>query len=460
MANRMHWGAWYAFLLVAGLPGASVAQQAELVVPVVSGVYVDPDGVLQRVMVGDAGDQLSNLRRGIPAGRAAGAATNQTELRRVSLAKLAREVQEHVQNGTPIPDEARYLAGIQQIQYLFVYPDEHDVVIAGPAEGWQVDESGRVVGQRTRRPVLRLDDLIVALRVFALRGRGNTFVGCSIDQTEEGMRRFNQQAARLQSVTDWRRVDVQSVRDSVGLQNIQVWGVPADSRLALVLVEADYRMKLIGMGLEDSRVRDLRTYYALLGPGSIARQKLQRWWFIPDYETIAATPNGDAFELQGQRAKLIGADDKLMASGQVVRSSNASTITAQYAQSFSAHFDELARINPAYAELQNAFDLVIVAALIDSHDMINQVAPAVRYFLETEGGYEPERYPVPKQVESVVNTKWVGSKLAIGVGGGVGIDAKEVIRSMAGKQPSNSRLPGRRPRTALTGEATDRWWAD
>jgi hypothetical protein len=180
----------YAILLVPSFQPYVAAQQAEIVVPVVSGVYVDAAGVLQTVMVGDPGDQLSNLRRGVPTARATGAVASKTGLRRVSLARLAREVQGHIEAGTAIPDEAHYLAGIQQIQYLFVYPEEQDLVIAGPADGWQVDESGRVVGQHTRRPVVRLDDLVVALRVFAPRSRRNTFVGCSIDQTEEGMRRF------------------------------------------------------------------------------------------------------------------------------------------------------------------------------------------------------------------------------------------------------------------------------
>lgn len=447
-------------LLTSLLAAKSAAQQAEIVVPIVAGVYVDPAGVLQTVRVGDPGDLLDNLRRGVPTSRVNGAAASKTELRRVSLARLVRDVQAHIEAGTPIPDDARYLAGIQQIQYLFVYPDEHDVVIAGPAEGWEMDTSGRVVGQRTRQPVVRLDDLVVALRVLTTRGRGNPVIGCSIDQTDEGMRRFNQQVARV-STLDRRQIDaslLQGVRDSVGMQNITIWGVPPDSRLATVLVEADYRMKLIGIGLEDPRVRNLTTYYALLGPGSIGPQKLQRWWFVPEYEAITATEAGDAFELLGPRAKLIGADDKLMPTGQAVRGGPTSGLTTRFAQSFSAHFEDLARINAAYAELQNAFDLVVIAALIDTHDMINQVAPDLRYLLQADG-YEPEKYPAPKQVESVVNSKWVGNKLAIGVGGGVIIDGKKLVATAAGKKPPSPKLSDRRQRGRLA-DTTGRWWSD
>jgi len=337
-------------------------------------------------------------------------------------------------------------------------------VIAGPAEGWQLDETGRVVGQHTRRPVVRLDDLVVALRVFAQRGRGNAFVGCSIDQTEEGVRRFNQSVARLQSAINRRQVDasvVQNVRDSGGLQNIQVWGVPPDSRLALVLVEADYRMKLIGMNLEKSHVRSLMTYYSIMGPGDVGNHKLQRWWFVPDYEAINASDNRDAFELLGQRAKLVGADDKLLASGQVIRSSetSASGITKRFTQSFSSHFSELARINLAFAELQNVFDLIVISALIDDNDMI-RAAPDLRFLLEDQHGYEPDKYPAPRHVECVVNTKWIGAKLAIGIGGGVVIDAKRLLRNGPGKDATNSKLDARRQHTPPFDPTTSRWWTD
>ena len=37
-------------------------------------------------------------------------------------------------------------------------------MLAGPAEGWQIDDQGHVVGSKSGQPVLQLDDLIVALR--------------------------------------------------------------------------------------------------------------------------------------------------------------------------------------------------------------------------------------------------------------------------------------------------------
>ncbi len=68
----------------------------------------------------------------------------------------------------------QYLAGLQRIDYVFVFPEAHDIVIAGPAEGFAEDGAGRTVGLTTGRPPLRLDDLMVALRAVK---RGDD-VGC------------------------------------------------------------------------------------------------------------------------------------------------------------------------------------------------------------------------------------------------------------------------------------------
>jgi len=55
------------------------------------------------------------------------------------------------------------------------------------------------------------------------------------------------------------------------------------THFAAVLVEADYRMKLIGIGLERPPVR-LVSYVDRASPSQISRNALVRWFFTPDYE--------------------------------------------------------------------------------------------------------------------------------------------------------------------------------
>ena len=41
---------------------------------------------------------------------------------------------------------------------------------------------------------------------------------------------------------------VKSLQRNLGMQDVRIEGVPADSRIARVIFDADYRMKLIGIG--------------------------------------------------------------------------------------------------------------------------------------------------------------------------------------------------------------------
>jgi hypothetical protein len=114
-----------------------------------------------------------------------------SKLRKVSLRGLEAAIASHRANETTnLPQTIQMLAGLQQVQYVFVYPELNDIVLAGPAEGWQVNPKGEVVGLTTGKPVMRLDDLMVGLR-YAREGA----VQCSIDPTEKGLAALRQYAS-------------------------------------------------------------------------------------------------------------------------------------------------------------------------------------------------------------------------------------------------------------------------
>src|SRR5262245_55193200 len=84
-----------------GTGGGAVAQ----------GVIVDADGVLRTVMVGEKGDRLNRLRRHNVA-QPTGAFADKSSLRKISLTRVAREVQACVSAGKQVPDELKFLGGI------------------------------------------------------------------------------------------------------------------------------------------------------------------------------------------------------------------------------------------------------------------------------------------------------------------------------------------------------------
>ncbi len=110
-----------------------------------------------------------------------------SKLRKVSLNRLEAVVRANLDKQLPLSDEILHLAGLTRVQYVFFYPDTRDIVLAGPAEAWGADLSGRVCGIETGQAMLELEDLVVALRAFPPSGNKTSVILCSIDPTPEGL---------------------------------------------------------------------------------------------------------------------------------------------------------------------------------------------------------------------------------------------------------------------------------
>ncbi|MGH7199133.1 MAG: hypothetical protein ACREJB_00905, partial [Planctomycetaceae bacterium] len=124
--------------------------------PFPSGVMVDPNGMLVRLSREELSGRLDAL--GIQSRQADlhEDIARPSTLRLVSLTRLEREVAERLADGKPVVESMRNLAGLSQIEYVFFYPEEGEVVIGGPAEAWQYDERGWPVGVAGGRPTLQL----------------------------------------------------------------------------------------------------------------------------------------------------------------------------------------------------------------------------------------------------------------------------------------------------------------
>ncbi len=177
------------------------------VAPFVGGVWVDAAGAMHRLLEEDLSRRLDRVRdRAGEGGQGPGVggqgpgvsafARRTAALRKVSLPRLERAVQLRLASGRPLAEEMRLLAGLQKIQYVLVYPETGDLVLAGPAGDWQPDREGRLVGVESGQPVLQLDDLVVILRHMK---RANATFGCSITPPEESLARtkaFLEQSSR------------------------------------------------------------------------------------------------------------------------------------------------------------------------------------------------------------------------------------------------------------------------
>ncbi len=188
---------------------------------------------------------------------------------------------------------------------------------------------------------------------------------------------------------------VRGLRESLGLQNITLHGVPATSHYAQVLVEADYRMKLIGIGLEKPKNVKMMSYVDRASPAAVSRNALQRWYFVPDYECLSVADDNHAAELVGNGVKLISADELVGSDGTRQQAALSDKASKAFTEEFTKKYADIARATPVYTELRNIIDLAIVAAFLHHQNF----RPAADWKMETlldEGKYSRRDHQCPQ----------------------------------------------------------------
>ena len=263
-----------------------------------AGVEIDPQGVL-RVM---QQNPMLNMQRLQAAKQALPRELAQpSKLRKVSLNRLEAQVAKKLKSKGPLDLDMLALAGLTRLEYVFFYPETGDIVLAGPAEGFGRDSQGRLVGVDSGKPCILLEDLTVAMRAFPPKGDTSNLIRVSIDPTKEGLARMQETLKQIGSTYTPSQIPtiVNALRQSLGMNEVTLDGVPRTTHFAHVLTEADYRMKLIGIGLEAPPV-PMTTYIQKLGSSVVPNNALIRWFFVPDYNSVACTEDGHAMQLVGQ----------------------------------------------------------------------------------------------------------------------------------------------------------------
>jgi hypothetical protein len=377
-----------------------------------------------------------------------------TDLRMISLKGLESAMAELIDDdlgglARDLPDEMKYLAGLQRVQYVFVYPEENDIVIAGPAEGWKVDELGRIVGEKSGLPVIQLDDLIVALRT-ADAARTGDGITCSIDPTAEGRRALEQFLSKQRTFT---QAVVPGIKDSLGPQNITVTGVPASSRLGRTLVAADYRMKRIAMKLSPTPLPELPSFLDMMqSTRGLTGDVMPRWWMACNYDPIGTTGDGLGWELRGQGVKAMTEDDFIAADGTVSGTGRKNPVAEKWADTMTEKFNDLAVKDPIFGDLRNIMDLCVVSALIQKEDLLTQANASLPLLFAADSPLKIDTWLAPKTVPTQVSYVKRGRSWLITASGGVDVNSWEV----AGKTRKDAKVGA--VRTKATGGKTDKWW--
>jgi len=425
-----------------------------------AGVVVNADGVLRREVYDDPTGEL--MRRRIEEARAtlSDKVSARSNMRKVSLTRLEKAIRERLEAGQQPTEEMNYLAGLTRLQYVFLYPESGDIVIAGPADGWVRTLSGRVVALTSGRPVLELQDLVVALRAYPPGEQNGPLIGCSIDPTPEGLARYQQflRTVGRGASPDDEQFIVDGLRNSLGMQKVAIRGISPNTHFAQVMVEADYRMKLIGIGLERPPIQ-LASYVERANPSAVSRNAMQRWYFVPDYKCVRTTEDRSSMQLVGDGVKLVGADEVVSSDGQRGKSKTTNAASVSFVNGFTKKYPELAAKSPVFAQLRNLIDMSIAAAFIQQNNYYEK-AHWTLDVLGDEAKFPVETQNAPLEVETAVNSIWKGNQLMTPVGGGVTVRAHEALSTENLLSSDDQKVEQAHQQTAVQGLAAGQWWWD
>lgn len=391
---------------------------------VVGGVHINPDGVLSSTT-----DEFQRVAREEMKARfekAPDALADKAEMRMVSLKGLQAALHEASESGEPLPEEVLFMAGIQRIQHVFLYPEQNDIVLAGPGEGWVFGADGSVVGETTGLPVIHLEDFLVAMRTSREASSGYG-ISCSIDPTPEGRQRLDNY---LRGVRTFSPRAVDGIREALGEQQITLTGIPTDSRFARVLVAADYQMKRLAMDLEEAPINELPSFLDIMqSKRGRPSNMMPRWWLATDYEPLGRSEDGLAWELRGQGVKCMTEDEMITSTGEVKQTGRVNVFAQQWADSMNEKYMELAKAQPIFGDLRNIMDLAVVAALIDKERMLETVGLEAPAIFAKESQVQFGGWPAPKTVDTECSFIRSGREWIITASGGVQVDSWSVAEN-------------------------------
>jgi hypothetical protein len=418
----------------------------------VGGISINVEGVVGPAPVDAKKRLLDEMRKEVKSPD--GDISAPVGMRMISLKALEAACQDaHRNNFSRLPDEIRFLAGIQRIQYVFVYPEENDIVLAGPGEGWKVDENASVVGVTTGRPVLLLDDLLVALRSVEEARRGG--ISVSIDPTAEGTRRLNSFLSQQRNVKQMTPAFEEAMKQAFGPQQVTITGVPSESHFARVLVAADYRMKRIAMKLEPTPVQELVSYLDTISNlrASAISNSRPRWWLACNYQPLAASADGLAWELRGPGVKAMTEDEVINSDGKRRETGKTSPAAQKWADLMTENYDALSGRDPVFGELRNLMDMCVVSALIRKEHLMEKAGLSIPLLSDPNSELKTEVWNAPKTIAPEVSFLKGKDSFIVTASGGVSVESWQV----ADKKEVVAEISQARDKAAR-GQRTSIWW--
>jgi len=438
------------------------------IAPYAAGIVVDPTGLITDVQESKKGEEselliniavmlardhreqvdFASAKEGIDDWRLPSA------IRCVSIRGLTQQIARRRLMGHRIDDELRHLAGISRVRYVVADPENKDIVLVGQVGGIE-SHDGWMCDSRTGAAAIRVDYLAACLTAVISRQP----LGCSIDPTPQSLGVAAEISAAIRDGRIAEGIADEALREALGDQLVRVFGVPGDTPIAYLMVQADRHMKRLSLGVEPmprgvDNYLDVVSKHIRKGPPD---GQLLRLWFTAVPMAVRVSSDGRVHELGGRPMKLQSETQRSGAAGERIAAADDARLV-DFVDGFNRNLDEISRLYPAYAALESIYHAAAVAELIhrtDSQSQLNQWLGPLLMDDPSAGILQ-----TPKRVASIAvgHTIRQGSKRHFMVlsSGGVLLSPADLIAGQFTNYPSLDNVSV----SATAPAAKDRWWWD
>ncbi|MFK8112960.1 MAG: DUF1598 domain-containing protein [Rubripirellula sp.] len=376
--------------------------------PYPAGVMVDPDGLLRELTSSkrttakpSPADRMAAwLEQPIDSGNSAW--TDPAKVRCVSMRRMAQALAWAATHSEQMSNDQQLaldrMAGLSRVSLVLVTPD--DFILAGPVAGFDAREQW-MVDRKSGLPMLRLSSVAVGLSAC----RTKQGFGCTIDPDFERLKATTQLGMKISSgqipIGDAKG----HVAQTLGRQNITVFGTSSQHEVAWCMVEADRHMKRLALG-EEPMPEGVRNYVQLIastsknGPPS---ELLLRLWFNSQPLDWRCHVEGQTkvIQIAGKPMKLSGENELALANGERGHRVLGNPTTEAFVDHFNQNLASIRRQYPVYGALESVYQATAISriwtqlAVSSDHDLIQR---AILHFASLRA----EALATPREVDSIV----------------------------------------------------------
>ena len=200
--------------------------------------------------------------------------------------------------------------------------------------------------------------------------------------------------------------------------------MPTDSRMAQILVAADYRMKRMAMGFERAAVDGIPSVLEMAQERGKSFKQDPRFWLECSYDSVKRSEDGLTWQISGPGAKAL--TETSTARGK----SKGHPIARQWAANMTRQFAELADADPVFAELQNVMDMAVVAAIVRKHHLLDTAGLKIPTIMGDNEKIALPKWSVPKTVSTQCSFVRVRNTWMVTASGGVQVDSWGVLENV------------------------------